>query len=178
MDYLEFLHSKQKKIVPSGFDVADNDIHPLLFRFQRDIVRWALRLGKAALFEECGLGKTFQQLEWARLVNERTGGSTLILAPLAVSGQTIKEGRKLGIMVQRADSQDNVTEPGIYITTYERLHLFDGTHFHGVVLDESSILKSLTGKTRRAIIDAFKHTPYKLACTATPAPNDHLELGN
>lgn len=177
-DYQEFLRSKQRTVVPAGFEVSESAINPKLFKFQNAIVRWALRLGKAALFEECGLGKTFQQLEWARLVAAHTGGRVLILAPLAVAHQTIAEGTKLGIPVQYARDASEMGDTAIVITNYERLSKFDASQFAGVVLDESSILKSFMGKTKRAIVDAFQNTPYKLACTATPAPNDHLELGN
>ena len=148
-----------------------------LFDFQRDIVAWALKRGRAALFEDCGLGKTAQQLEWARIVAEHTGGNVLILAPLAVAAQTVREGEKFGITVRQARKQSDV-QPGITIANYEMLEHFDPAQFSGVVLDESSILKSYDGKTRTAIIEAFARTPFKLACTATPAPNDYMELGN
>lgn len=177
-DYQAFLQGKQKTITLHGIEIDESEINPKLFKFQRDIVRWALKLGKAALFEECGLGKTAQQLEWARLVAKHTGGQVLILAPLAVSDQTVREGVKFDIEVKQVKSQDDVDDASIVITNYERLHLFDTSKFVGVVLDESSILKSFMGKTKRAILEAFESTPYKLACTATPAPNDHLELGN
>lgn len=178
MSYAEFLKSKLTTVKTSGFEIDDSAINPALFLFQRDIVRWALRLGKAALFEECGLGKTAQQLEWARLVASHTGGQVLILAPLAVSGQTVREGQKFGIEVRYVQEQADVGDTAITVTNYERLDKFDARHFAGIVLDESSILKAYTGKTKRAILSAFSDTPYKLACTATPAPNDHLELGN
>lgn len=178
MDYQDFLKQKQKTVALRGIEVSESEINPKLFKFQRDIVRWALSLGKAALFEECGLGKTAQQLEWARLVAQYTGGQVLILAPLAVSDQTVREGVKFDIAVKHVKSQEDVGDSPIVITNYERLHLFDASKFIGVVLDESSILKSFMGKTKRAILDAFADTDYKLACTATPAPNDHLELGN
>jgi hypothetical protein len=148
-------------------------LNPALFDFQRDITSWALRRGRAAVFADCGLGKTPMQLEWARHVP----GSVLILAPLAVSGQTVREGAKFGITVRQARRQADV-QPGITVANYEMLEHFDPAYFAGVVLDESSILKSYDGKTRTAIIEAFAHTPFKLACTATPAPNDFMELGN
>lgn len=178
MDYQEFLQGKHVGKSYGGFSVNPERINPKLFPFQRDIVRWAVQLGRAALFEECGLGKTFQQLEWARLIHEETGGKVLILAPLAVGDQTIEEGAKLGIEVKQVKSQNDIGDSPIVITNYERLHLFTPSEFVGVVLDESSILKSFTGQTKRALLEAFKDTRYKLACTATPAPNDHLELGN
>lgn len=178
LEYQKFLAAKQKTIQASGIDVPESEINPKLFLFQRDIVRWALKLGKSALFEECGLGKTAQQLEWARLVAKHTGGKVLILAPLAVAYQTVEEGVKFGVTVKQVKEQSEVGDSSIVITNYDRLHLFDPSQFIGVVLDESSILKNFTGKIKRAILDAFERTPYKLACTATPAPNDHLELGN
>ncbi len=177
MQYQAFLASKLQNVALSGFEVTPEKINPMLFKFQNACVRWALRLGKAALFEECGLGKTFQQIEWARLVSEHTGGKVLILAPLAVAGQTVLEAAKLGVTVKYVREQSEV-EGAISITNYDRLHLFDTTQFVGVVLDESSILKSFMGKIKQALFVAFESTPYKLCCTATPAPNDHLELGN
>lgn len=177
-DYQAFLASKRQTVKFSGFDVQPDAINPKLFAFQRDIVRWALRLGKAALFEECGLGKTAQQLEFCRHVAAHTGGSVLIVAPLAVAHQTIAEGVKFDVEVTYCKSQSEVGSAPVVITNYDRLHLFDAGHFSGVVLDESSILKAYTGKTKQAILKMFEDTPYKLACTATPAPNDHLELGN
>jgi len=177
MDYTEFLESKKIKVQPSGFSVPEDAINPKLFPFQRDIVRWALRKGKAALFEGTGLGKTPQQLEWANHVHQHTGGDILILAPLAVSRQTAREGEKFGIKVNICRRQSDVKR-GINITNYEMLGHFEPEHFAGVVLDESSCLKSYDSKTRGIIIESFRDTPYKLACTATPAPNDYMELGN
>lgn len=177
-EYNEFLLKKRQAVKLSGFEVNPESINTKLFLFQRDIVRWALNLGKAAIFAECGLGKTGMQLEWAKHVAAHTGGTVLILAPLAVGEQTVREGVKFDVPVVHVREQSEVGEHNIVVTNYERLHLFEADKFSGVVLDESSILKSFTGKTKRAIIDAFKATPYKLACTATPAPNDHLELGN
>jgi hypothetical protein len=180
VEYQEFLSKKQVDVKASGFEVADSDINPALFDWQREIVKWALRLGKAALFEECGLGKTFQQLEWARHVATYTNGKVLILTPLAVAHQTVNEGRRFGIAARYCRSQDEVeqAQERIIVTNYDMLQAFRPDYFHGVVLDESSILKAFTGATKRMILDAFVSTPYKLACTATPAPNDHLELGN
>lgn len=177
-NYQDFLASKQRRVQITGFEVDETDINPMLFPFQKAIVTWALRLGKAALFEECGLGKTPQQLEWARHVHLHTGGQVIVLAPLAVAQQTIREGKKFGIDVVYCKDQSEVNDHPIIVTNYQRLHKFDASEFKGVVLDESSILKSFTGKTKRAILEVFRATPYKLACTATPAPNDHLELGN
>ncbi len=175
--YQEFLAAKAVDAPPCGFAVNEDELNPMLFPFQRAIVRWALARGRAALFEDCGLGKTPQQLEWARCVAEYTGQPVLILAPLAVSQQTCREGEKFGIRVTLCHSQADV-QPGVNITNYEKLHHFDAGAFAGIVLDESSILKAFDGKTRTLIIDTFSRTPYRLACTATPAPNDHMELGN
>lgn len=178
LEYKEFLASKLQTTVASGFDVKDEELNTKLFKFQRDIVKWALKLGKAALFEECGLGKTAQQLEWARLIAKQTGGKVLILAPLAVAYQTVEEGVKFGIDVKQVREPEEIGDSQIIITNYERLDKFDPEDFIGIVLDESSILKSFMGKTKRSILEAFKHTPYKLACTATPSPNDITEIGN
>ena len=175
MSYEEFIESKYLKAEKSGFDYIS--INNLLFDYQKDLVKWALKLGKSAIFANTGLGKTFMQLEWAKNVFEYTNKPVLILAPLAVSSQTIEEAKKIGIDVKYCKEQSDVIK-GINITNYERLENFNSDEFMGIVLDESSILKSFTGKYRQMIIDNFKHTPYKLACSATPAPNDYMELGN
>lgn len=177
MDYEQFLESKKITVKPCGINIAVDDINPLLFDFQRDIVRWALAKGKAAIFAGTGLGKTGMQLEWGSQVHKNTDGDVLILAPLAVAQQTVSEGRKFGIDVTLCRSQEEV-RPGLNITNYEMLHKFNPGKFIAVVLDESSILKSFTGKVRTQIIEMFRDTPYKLACTAAPAPNDHMELCN
>lgn len=170
--YSDFLISKAVSDVPTGLTKIPK-LNPKLFEYQRDVVTWALRRGRAAIFADCGLGKTFMQLEWARCIP----GDVLILAPLAVAAQTAREGAAFGIPVTVCRTQDDV-RPGINITNYEMLSHFDPSRFAGVVLDESSILKSYDGATRTAIIDAFQRTPFRLACTATPAPNDYMELGN
>lgn len=177
--YEEFLAAKAWQNSASGFDVPEKIVNGSLFPFQRDIVKWAARKGKAAIFLDCGMGKSAVQLEWARLVHEHTGRDVLILAPLAVAQQTKREAEKFQIAaeVTICRSQNDV-RPGLNIANYEMLQHFTPEHFGGVVLDESSILKSQDGKTRTAIIEAFAGTPYRLACTATPAPNDHMELGN
>lgn len=174
--YEEFLASKTMRVEASGFE-SQEAFNPMLFDFQRDITKWALKKGKAAVFAGCGLGKTPIQLEWAKHVCQETDGNVLILAPLAVSNQTQQEGRKFGIDVTIIAEPDDI-RPGINITNYEKLGKFDVSEFVGVVLDESGILKSYDGKTRTQIIEAFAETPYKLACTATPSPNDYAELGN
>lgn len=176
-DYQAFLATKRLIATPAGFVVEATAINPRLFDFQRDIVRWALARGRAAIFAGTGLGKTGMQLEWARHVAAHTGGRVLILAPLAVAQQTVREGAKFGIAVTHCQTAADLA-PGINITNYERLHLFVDESFAGIVLDESSILKAYDGATRTAIIQAFAATPYRLACTATPAPNDYMELGN
>lgn len=171
MKYSEFLN--QKKVVDVDTGLSDvPDLNPMLFDFQRDIVRWALRRGRAAIFADCGLGKTPMQLEWANHVP----GNVLIVAPLAVSKQTIREGAKFGISVD--GSQDGSHSSKITITNYERLQHFNPSEFTGIVLDESSILKSYTGKYRNELIENWGQVPFRLACTATPAPNDFMELGN
>jgi len=173
--YKQFLQQKQKRHIESGFSVEDADLNPALFDFQKFIVKRALAAGKYAIWADCGLGKTLMQLEWARHVNEFTGLPVLILTPLAVSGQTIKEGVKFGIDVKRYDC---LNVKGICVTNYEQLDNINPDDFGGVVLDESSILKNFEGQTKKQIIDGFKNTPYKLACTATPSPNDPMEIGN
>jgi hypothetical protein len=166
MIYKDFIKTKEKKFISSGFDVNDNDLNKNLFDFQRYIVKIALKKGRFALFEDCGLGKTLQQLSWAEAVYNHTNKSILILAPFAVVQQTKNEALKFGIDKNSFD-----------ITNYEQLKNIDTSIYSGVVLDESSILKGRDGKLSRLIIDTFKNTPYKLACTATPSPNDHMELG-
>lgn len=173
--YNDFLKQKEIVIADSGFNPTH--LNENLFDFQRDIVAWALRKGKAALFEDTGLGKTIQQLSWAEAVANHEKGSVLILAPLAVGKQTALEAEKFGIKANLCESAEDV-KPGINITNYEKLHRFNTEVFCGIVLDESSILKSYSGKTTNDLINRFRYTKYKLACTATPSPNDFTELGN
>lgn len=175
--YDDFINSKSKTFENMGIDVDRNSLNPNMFEFQKDIVRWALKKGRAAIFAECGLGKTLMQLSWADEIHKYTGGKILILAPLAVAPQTKDEGEKFGIPVNICESQDDVID-GINITNYEKIDKFTGNSFQAVVLDESSILKSFTSSTRNKLIDNFSRVPFRLACTATPAPNDHMELGN
>ncbi len=170
-DYASFLDSKRRISIPTGHDPEELSEH--LFDFQADIVRWAVRMGRACIWADCGLGKTLMQLEWAQQVP----GDVLILAPLAVADQTRREGEKFGIPVTVCKEAADV-RPGINVTNYERIDKFDFAKFAGLVSDESSILKSLAGKTRTALIERSKCMPYRLACTATPAPNDIMELGN
>ena len=178
--YLDFLETKKKARTYSGFEVADNDLNPLLFDFQKFCVKKALKSGKYALFEDCGLGKTFEQLEWGEKVSNYINKPVLILAPLGVVPQTVCEGVKFGYTVNELGLTvfDQDMDKGIYITNYENIDNIDTDLFGGVVLDESSILKNFDGKTKQKIIDSFKNTPYKLACTATPSPNDTMELCN
>lgn len=173
--YADFLDRKVPVDADSGFDCAD--LHEALYPFQTEIVRWALKRGRAAVFADCGLGKTPMQLEWARRVHEHTGGDVLILAPLAVSAQTAREGDKFGIDVNVCRETEDI-RPGLSITNYDRLHRFTEHEWAGIVLDESSILKSVDGKTRRELTEFAQAIPYRLACTATPAPNETDELGN
>ena len=175
MEYNEFLESKSYHVASVGIEIADSDINPTLFQFQRDIVRWAVRKGRAAIFLDTGMGKTFIQLEWARLL----GQNTIIIAPLSVARQTVREARIIGLEVRYVRSQAEVTpEHRLWITNYEMLEAFDIDAFGAIVLDESSILKALTSKTRKALTEACTNVKYRLACTATPAPNDNIEIGN
>lgn len=151
----------------------------MLFDWQKEIVRKTCRIGRAAIFASCGLGKSAMQLAWAKQVCAHTGGKVLILAPLAVGAQTVEEGQKFGITGRYIRSMTEIADDcGIYLMNYEMLDHVDVSKFSGIVLDESSILKSLTGKTRTRLIKTFRDMPYKLCCTATPAPNDYTELGN
>lgn len=178
-EYQAFLEQKKAQRIESGFIVDDSELNPMLFGFQKYCVKRALAVGKFALFEDCGLGKTIQQLEWAKQVAAKTEMRVLILAPLAVIGQTIKEGDKFGYKVTEYDEAATcIGDYDIFITNYDNLENVDVSCFGGVVLDESSILKNFQGKTRTALIDAFRRTPYKLACTATPSPNDTTEICN
>jgi len=177
MNYNDFLKSKIKYHESLGFNIETKDVNSLLFDFQKEIVKKGLGKGKFAIFADTGLGKTFMQLEWSRFIYEKYVKPILIVAPLAVAQQTQKEGVKINLKVNICNSQDDVIN-GINITNYEKLHKFQADRFVAVVLDESSILKSYSGKIRTQIINMFLYTEYKLACTATPSPNDYMELGN
>ncbi len=177
MNYKEFIHSKLVQSQSSGFESDRSTYNPNLFEWQRDIVHWALKKGKACLFEDCGLGKTLQQLSFADETCKHTGGKALIIAPLAVATQTKNEGVKFGIEVNICRTQKDVKD-GINITNYEMIEHFVPAEFDCVILDESSILKNSTGATRALLTEMFKDTPFKLCCTATPAPNDFMEIGN
>lgn len=176
-EYSEWLGRKLLSSPSTGFEPSELSRH--LFPFQHDLVRWALRRGRGALFADTGLGKTLMQLEWAWRVHVRTGAPVLILTPLAVAAQTVDEARRFGIEATLCRGVVDWS-PGINITNYERLHRFDDVlgSIGAVVLDESSCLKDFTSKTRTDLIERFRSVPFRLACTATPSPNDHTELGN
>jgi DNA modification methylase len=176
MKYEEFVAAKRRSEVATGHQPGDLNEH--LFDFQHAIVAWAVRRGRAAIFADTGLGKTLMQLSWADEVASHTKGIVLVLAPLAVSEQTIEQGSTFGIEVKRVPHGQTPTEPGVWITNYERMEVIDFDSLHGLVLDESSILKSHTGKTRTELINRCQAVPYRLSCTATPSPNDFEELGN
>lgn len=176
MNYEDFLKSKQYTYNSTGFEVSEDELNSNMFDFQKAIVKWALKKGKSALFLDTGLGKTICQLEFANQVCKHTNGNALILAPLAVSKQTYQEGLKFDINVNICRTQADV-KSGINITNYEMLNHFNPKDFNCIILDESSILKSFQGKFCQQIIDLFRFTEYKLACTATPSPNDYQELG-
>lgn len=174
-NYTDFLAKKTKSNLIAGFD-SDATIYNL-FDFQSAIVSWACKRGRAGIFADTGLGKTAMQVAWADQVIKHTQGRVLILAPLCVAQQTVKEAARIGVEVEYARS-GNKTSASIVITNYEMMDHFSASDFIGVVLDESSILKSLSGKIRTALIESFQNTPYRLSCTATPSPNDFMELGN
>lgn len=171
--YAEFIEAKAQ--LESGDGFAPAWLPPFLFDFQAHLVEWSLRKGRSAIFADCGMGKTPMQLVWAENVVRKTNRPALVLTPLAVSSQTIREGEKFGVEVKR--SSDGKHSGGVVVTNYERLHHFNPDDFAGVVLDESSILKSFDGTTRLAITTFMRKTPYRLLCTATAAPNDFYELG-
>ena len=175
MDYKEFLERKAIVDIPTGFECG-RIVSPA-FDWQSDIIRWACRRGRAAMFEGCGLGKSLQQLEWSLQVHNHTQGDVLILAPLAVSRQTKTEGEKFGIDVNIVRDQSEVKK-GINITNYEKLHRFNPDKFSAVVADESGIMKSFSGKIKQQMCEMWAGTQYRLSCTATPSPNDFEELGN
>lgn len=173
--YAEFLRRKAWTTEPSGFEPGE--LPAKLFNWQADLVRWACRRGRAALFEDCGLGKAFQLLAWSEQVVSHTGLPVIVITPLGVVAQTIQEGEKFGIAA-RACRESADFGPGINVINYDMLHKVDPAMFGGVVLDESSVIKSFSGATRNRLIEMFGPTPYKLCCTATPSPNDYTELGN
>lgn len=171
VDYESFIGTKGHATVFPGIETED--IAPHLFPHQRDLVRWSLRKGRSAVFADTGLGKTAIEIEWARHVSRH--GRVLILAPLAVAPQTQTEAARFGVEIDCAKQDRGAL---ITVANYENLHHFDPAQFAGIVLDESSILKAFTGKTRTTLIESFRETPFRLCATATPAPNDFTELGN
>ena len=177
--YIDFLKSKHVRHSKTGFDVPFEALNPKAFDWQKMVVRWALRTGRALLSEDCGLGKSLQSLMWAEAVVNKTGGKVLLLCPLAVQRQFAREAEKFGISVRVnvCETQDDV-RGGITVTNYEKLHHFKPKEFIGVVLDEAQILRAYTGKTKQMLCKQFKDHPYKLTCSATPAPNDRMEIGN
>lgn len=179
-DYREFLAAKRRLPPSSGLEISADEISGDLFGFQRHITAWAVRRGRAAVWADTGLGKTRMQVGWLHQVTGRTGIRGLILAPLAVAQQTIREAAAIGVAVEYVrDAEEALqAESAIVITNYDRLHLIDPAAFGAVVLDESSILKAFSGTIKRALVEAFRDTPYRLCCTATPAPNDLEELCN
>jgi superfamily II DNA or RNA helicase len=179
MEYEKFLAEKSFKELTVGFDW---DMLPeKLFPFQKAIVKWALKRGRACIFADTGLGKSFMQCAWAEAVSQYNGNRVLIVTPLCVAPQTVKEAEKLGISVKYVREMD-WKSTGIYITNYEMIDNFreaiDKGWFDGIVLDESSILKHQDSKTRAKMIEIAKDIPYRLSCTATPSPNDFMELGS
>ncbi len=172
-DYQSFLHAKTQLGTGSGFEPIE--IPEFLYPFQRHLLEWAIRRGRSAIFADCGLGKTPIQLAWADNVVRQTKKSVLILTPLAVSGQTVREAQKFGI--DACQSRNGDFEEYIVVTNYEKLKHFHPIDFAGVVCDESSILKNFDGKTKAAITEFMRTIPYRLLCTATAAPNDYVELG-
>lgn len=178
MNYLDVINSRKHYVSPSGFDVDDSWLCGDAFDFQKAIVKWALKKGRACIFADCGLGKGLMLLMFADAVCRKTNGNVLILCPLAVGKQLEQEAKRFGI-----DGVAYVREPSdiktrIFITNYERVHLFSSVRVDGVVCDESSIIKGVDSKVKSAVLSHFRDVRFRLACTATPAPNDHMELGN
>jgi hypothetical protein len=173
MDYRDFISGKRQLAGNYGFDPVF--MPESAFGFQEDLIAWAVRKGRAAVFADCGLGKTLIQLAWARNVVEKSGGRVLILTPLAVSHQTVAEAEKFGIECARSNRGELSAK--IVATNYERLHHFRPEDFEGVVCDESSILKNFDGATKSAVTEFMRTRKYRLLCTATAAPNDFIELG-
>lgn len=175
MSYRDFLEAKRAKAPATG--VTAVDVHPSLYPWQAEIVEWAARVGRAAIWADTGLGKTRMQLEWARIM-AGSDGSALVVAPLAVCAQTVREAAAVGVAAEYVRTGAEVRGPGIWVTNYEMVERFDPSLFRAVVLDEASILKQSNGKTRTMLIERFANVDYRLACTATPAPNDPEELTN
>lgn len=175
MDYSDFLDRKSFSAIDAGFNYS-GWMPDAMFEFQRDLVKWALRRGKSALFCNTGLGKTIMQLTWAYAVQDECNKPVLLLAPLAVSSQTVREGKKFGIACEYM-REPKFYNALIHVTNYEMLKNFNPDDYAGIVIDESSILKGMDGKMRKSITDFASTIPYRLSCTATPSPNDFMELG-
>lgn len=171
-DYAQFLHSKTQLGLNEGFEPLW--LPDCLFGFQRHLTDWAIRRGRAALFEDCGLGKTLQQLVWAENVARHTERPVMIVTPLAVGPQTVREGQKFGIECKQ--SRDGSVHR-LTVANYESLHKFNAADFAGAVADESSAIKAFDGKRRKQVVRFFSKLRYRLLCTATPSPNDFIELG-
>ena len=174
LSYDEFILSKRTKSISAGFDDNAPDY---LYPFQRVLFDRSCKRGRSAVFADCGLGKTPLQLAWSNAVAKKINGKVLIITPLAVAEQTAREGVKFGVECKVCRSADDVAS-GVNVTNFEMLHKFSPNMFHGVVLDESSILKSFSGSVRNEITQFVKHIPYRIACSATPAPNDYIEILN
>ena len=172
--YAEFLARKEKRATTDGPQIAQTEINPILHHWQNYIVRWAIKTRRAAIWADTGLGKTMMQLEWAK----HSGDTALVVAPLAVCHQTVREAAKLGIDATYIRNSDQINGPGMYVTNYENVPNINADQIDAVVLDESSILKQSDGKTRTMLIEHFQNVPARLACSATPAPNDPEELTN
>lgn len=172
--YAEFLARRAARVNALGIEVAPDSLHESLKPFQRKIVTWASSIGRAAVWADTGLGKTRMQLEWCRVMGERS----LIVTPLAVAQQTVEESRVIGVHAAYVRDQSEIDGPGVYVTNYEMVERFDPALFDAVALDEASILKQSDGKTRTMLIRHFESVPYRSAWTATPAPNDPEELTN
>ena len=175
-DYQEFLRRKARLDPPTGID-CDVELHPQIFPHQVDIVRWALKRGRAAIFAGTGLGKSIMELSWGNAVSSHTDKPVLLFAPLAVASQMIREADKWGFKATQVAEQSDVV-PGINVTNYQKMEHFDLSQFGGVILDESSIMKHHNGHYRTKLIQECQIVPFRLAATATPAPNDFMELGN
>lgn len=178
-EYEAFVSNKTRSVRPLGFDVSESNMPSLAHPWQRLASSWAVKRGRAALIEECGLGKTAQQLMWGEQCVRHSGGPSLLLCPIGVRQQTIREAVKFGIGVPviPANSDADVQDEAINVSNYEKLHKFNTDRFTSVILDESQVLKEFKSKTKRDLCQRFRQTPYRLACTATPAPNEWMELG-
>lgn len=174
MEYEKFLKIKNNRIISDGKKIKKKDIHNNLFDYQKDCVVWACKKGNCAMFLDTGLGKTFIALEYARLLNEKT----LIISPLSVARQTVNEAKKINMNLNYIRRQCDINDNKVFITNYEMIDNFDFSLFNTIILDESSIIKSIGGVYKKKLIEKCKHVKYKMACTATPAPNDNIEIGN